>query len=531
MFEKTSNNPIKIIRKLVLWRSCFGAAPSWKWKKQFPAKRFRLGKRSNPHIAITGESGGGKSNACMTLAKELHRKGFNLIILDPNDDYLGIADEIGADVYDASSSELSIFDPGAMTETEKTAELVSMLSRRLRLGHLQAAKLRRCIGYCYWITKRENRMPSMKDLLYTVSRFKARASAGELHVLNTLADRLSLLHSGQISRSIDMSALMKRSSIFSISRLHTEEAQAVYMEGLLRSIYGMMLEGKCRGGAYLIIDEARKVGGSASLARLASEGRKYGLGLIAISQGAKQMDCGVLSNSSLFISFRQREPAELNYSANYIAGGNELGRFLEVKKGIRNLRTGEAVILDSSAGEPLIARFPRCEARGTSLELLILSIASLGASRHRLLAEARLRGFSVEEASLKVGRMAAEGKIAESEIHSGRLKGQWYIANARHSAEHDLMVSLISRKLAARGIRNEIRNTSYGPDIVAYTSQGSIAIEYETGRKSMPDTIAMLKSRKSRYSMVVVIVNDEHYPRYTGIEGIELASASSFLEE
>ena len=72
--------------------------------------------------------------------------------------------------------------------------------------------------------------------------------------------------------------------------------------------------------------------GSDILAKIAAEGRKYGFGIIALSQRAKEMDKGLRANSAMFISFYQREPEELNYIANYVAGGVEGSRFAEVKK-------------------------------------------------------------------------------------------------------------------------------------------------------------------------------------------------------
>lgn len=530
MMFKNDSGSVRITRRLRLCRPFFGGLVSWRWQKLLFPKKLGLRNGMNPHMMITGESGGGKSNASRVMVERLCEAGANVIVLDPNGDYLGIADSIGARVYDASRCGINILDPDGMDEEEKLAELMAIFTKRLKLGHVQASLLRKCVRYCYWVMKTRNKVPTVKDLLYTIRIFEKRAKGGEIRTLGTLFERISLLNSNSFFRSVDAEKLMKGRSIFLLSTLHTEEAQAVYMEGLLRKIYGTMLAGRCSRRTYLVIDEARKISGSRVLGRLTAEGRKYGLGVITISQRAKEIDGNVLSNSSIFLSFYQREPSELNYVANFVAGGNELGRFAEVKRAIRNLSVGEAIMLDSSQNEPVIARFGLAQSRPASLEHLILSSAAHGASINHLLRNAEANGFRGAEASAKIRSLSEEGLIKEHEIKEGRLKGLWHISYPRNSAEHDLFVNLISRKLKARGISNEIHNSSYGPDIIAYSRNGAVAIEYETGMKETAETMAMIESRKKKYAEVIVIVNDGAYEKYSGLDGVTLLRRSSFFE-
>ncbi len=98
-----------------------------------------------------------------------------------------------------------------------------------------------------------------------------------------------------------------------------EHAQEAYTAALT--------SGKSLGRFYIVVDEAEKLEDSPTVARLVAEGRKYGIGVIAISQRAKALDKEIRSNAATIIAFGQREPEEQNYVANLIAGGNEYTGF------------------------------------------------------------------------------------------------------------------------------------------------------------------------------------------------------------
>jgi hypothetical protein len=530
MIFKNNSVSVRIVKRLRLKRFYFGNYISWEWRRPLFGKAFHVEGRMNPHIAILGESGGGKSNASRLIVRELDKSGYNIIILDPNRDYLGIADSIDAEVYDASRSSINPFELDNASEAERISELMSIFAKRLKLGHVQASVLKRCIRYCYWVMKRKGGVPTIRDLLYTIRVFQRKTPGAELRTLGALHERLSLLSTGSRTRNLEMESIMRKNSVFLLSTLHSEEAQSIYMESVLRKIYSRMLSGKIEKPTYIVIDEARKVSESRALGRIAAEGRKYGVGVITISQRANEIDQDVMGNSALIISFYQREPSELNYMANYIAGGNEHGRFAQVKKGIRNLSVGEAMMLDSSQKEPFIARFSLCRTEPTSLGYYILESSFSAILQSELVRKARRLGFSAEDVSASISRLEKEKRIQQYEIKDGRFRGTWLISEPRNSAEHDICVNLINRKLGESGVHSEVYNSSYGPDIVAYSNGSSIAIEYETGRKEIEETMQMLIARRKKYEKVIVIVNDQHHEKYRGIEGVTLIRLSAFLE-
>lgn len=89
------------------------------------------------------------------------------------------------------------------------------------------------------------------------------------------------------------------------------------------------------------------------------------------------------------------------------------------------------------------------------------------------------------------------------------------IRNRAVSCEHDRCVTAIADALGKKGIRHYV-SKGQGPDLVAY-AKIKVAIEYETGRKPFGASYGMILSRKPEYGIVIVVVNDLHYMRYSGI--------------
>jgi Helicase HerA, central domain len=532
VFFKKRERVGDVVSRLGMSRIYFDR-PRWQWKRVRP-KRIEIAsaKRLNPHIAIVGESGSGKSNACKAIVKEIASRGINVAILDPHSEYIGVADSINASVYDAVHSGINIFDLDGVSEREKANELTGMFRRVFRLGDVQGYQLYRAILFTYTRVGAYGRVPGMHDLMYTLEIFKKHASPGEQRAIEGISRRLSLIDTGAFSRSTPMDKVMSGNSIFILSGLHTNEAQSVYVEGFLRKIYSKMLASEKKGSArlYIVIDEAEKLGQKSVIGKIAAEGRKYGIGLIVMAQRSKSMDKEIRANASLFISFYHREPEELNYIANLIAGGNELNRFMEVKKAIRNLRTGNAIVVDSAERNPFIVRFGLCADNGTSLAYEIMKLARSSSTRGEILEKVSQAGFPHGRISAMVERMEAEGSISSYFMREmSRYDGKWYIAAARNSPEHDICVSVIKRHLESLGIKCMIYNSSYGPDVIAHYGRERIAVEYETGSKSRESTERMLALRMKQYARILMIINDSKIDQYNALENVRLIRLGDFL--
>lgn len=523
-----------VSKVLSLKRYFWSGRLGWKWNRQyFRSMKIDLLWQLNPHVAILGQTGTGKSNACKKLLTEIANKNISLLIFDAHNEYVGMAETLHAKAYDAADASINVLDLEGDGE-EKAGEVSEMLRRILRLGYRQYNELYRLLAYTYRVCESMGKAPNMDQLLFAIKVFKKNALRSELGTLNALESRIALLHTSRHHNYIDVQKVMQSNSIFALSRIHTAEAQTLFVESFLRRIYQRMLISDKRKlpSLYIVIEEAEKLSGSKMLARLTAEGRKYGIGIVAISQRAKALDREIRSNAGLIITFYQREPEELNYLANIVSGGNEYNRFLEVKKALRNLGRGYAVVLQSRQ-EPAIVRFDLISTKQRDLSFEIASIAKGAVSGNVMRTQLLGIGFGGEEINAKTSQMIAKGELHGYFVPAGRQSGMWFATAPRNSVEHYVMLKAISEHLNETGTRNKIYDSAYMPDIVAFSKGQKIAVEYETGKKDIAETKEMLERRKERYAKTLVIVNDaymEHY-KCMPIDGINLICASDFLSK
>ncbi len=525
------------ITSMLVMKKIYFDKPRWQWeRKHYGNMMLNPNYRMNPHIVVVGESGSGKSNACMGLARQLAAAGERVAILDPHDEYSGLADEINARIYDAAYNGINAFELDGASERERASELTGMLKRIFRLGEVQGYHLYKAIMYTYARLYGTERAQNIHDLLYSISLLKKKAGTADSRILDGLSRRLLLLDTGNVSHSADMDGVMNGNSIFVLSGLHTNEAQSVYIESFLRKIYRRMLQMDKRPKSrfYVIIDEAEKLGQKSIAGKIAAEGRKYGIGIIAVSQRIKSIDKDIRTNASLIAAFYQREPEDLNYLANLVSGGNELNRFIEIKKALRGLRTGEAVICESGMRNPVITLFGNGAPKKPCLTYEIARRCMLAANADEICVAMNGLGFGKEDTVKRLDSMEKEGSLQSHVVDAeSEYDGKWYMSMPRNSPEHDVCVGLVSRQLKRLGIDSRIYNNSYGPDLVAHYGREKIAFEYETGSKDIEKTASMLKFRLNVYPRVTVIVNNAHFQRYfnaLNIENVRVMGLSEFLK-
>ena len=161
MFFSENKNAIEIGRvvKELRLRGILNG-PRWRWSRTFfRTMRIDLARMLNPHIVVIGESGSGKSNACKLILSRLSARGINFLVFDAHDEYLGLAESLGAEVYDASRTGANMFDIKGKGEREKASEISGMLKMLLGLGHMQAYLLYKAVLYTYQIAVSKGREP------------------------------------------------------------------------------------------------------------------------------------------------------------------------------------------------------------------------------------------------------------------------------------------------------------------------------------------------------------------------------------
>ena len=104
--------------------------------------------------------------------------------------------------------------------------------------------------------------------------------------------------------------------------------------------------------------EAKFSAARGAVERLAKEGRKYGIGLIVVSQRPKELSETVISQCNTFIAMRLTNPEDQNYIRRLVP--DSLAGLMDM---LPSLRTGEALVVGDSVVMPtrVIVDFPKPE--------------------------------------------------------------------------------------------------------------------------------------------------------------------------
>jgi hypothetical protein len=405
------------------------------------------------------------------------------------------------------------------------------------------------LSQCLWYTYRKagargkevtilTRTPTARDLLKEFDIFIRNArTPSEKNMLIHLKGRLSMLDNASFQKNyIDVRSLKHGINSFSLGTMKSEEMRLIYIHELLRRLYqGMKQNEKERGvSMYIVIDEAEFLinsegSGSETISQLIGEGRKYGVGVILATHTAGSLSKQIIANASTFIAFYSREPTDVNYIANILSGGMQEKAFA-IKSRLHSLKVNEAMLISGRFREPavfstkkadLITQQPQPPTKNKDFAARLLELARNPIRLQQLQRE--VGAVSADELS-SIGIESATSKMDGTDE-------QWCMSRkSAMSLEHEINVTKISEILSANEISNSIIDNANGPDISAYINGVKVAIEYETGRKRIEETVSMLKGRLAYYHKVMVFVNDAHFDSYSkalaGI-GIKVYGASS----
>ncbi len=509
-------------------------APGFAWKRKRSSLYLRPENEPNPHIVIAGMSGFGKSSLFKHVIVDLACAHVPCIVFDAHNEHESLMRALNGTVHDARYSGINPMELAGATVAERIAELTRMFKGVYSLGYIQATKLSQCLWYVYRkagaadrLATTLDRVPTIKDLLRELNVFIGNAKGiGEKNTLLHLYDRLSLLDSAAFSHSVDMHALSSGVCSFSLAGMKSKETQVIYIGELLRRLYQQMHSNpKERGISMCIaIDEVQFLtdGSDASgavIRSLIEEGRKYGVGIIIVTHAASGLSRQIVANASAFVAFYAREPSEAGYVAKVLAGGNTQ-RTYEVMERLRALKQHEAIMISCSSRNPLLVATPRIKELDAHLKRAnTLQACARSGDATELLAKAR-KPVPYDLLAKEYGVQEVEAHVANGALSKLAIKWQgkdetWLMRHNRAmSIEHAVYVQKIHELLDLSGIRNYVMSGSNGPDIVAHCSKGKVAVEYETGRKSLRESGEMIRSRHSEYSKVIVFANSGAYGFY-----------------
>ena len=317
----------------------------------------------NPHIAINGETGSGKTQMTKAIVSDLGRFSIPALILDFKDDYSESFE--GLRVYDPNLQPLP-FNPlspapdartGQVSPTHHIHQLTEIIKRIYGLGDQQAYRLREALKATYESVGLATR-PSVPPPTQQYPSFDALRGYLDPDKDGKLLGRLSTIFDLELfaaeTGESQLSSVFEASTVVRLAQLPGDETKNAVAEFFLMVLYNHLvrLPQAHRLNRLLILDEAWRLVRSPFLEPLMREGRAFGLGVFVATQFPTDLPATV-SGSCATKPFSQTNADQIREIQRTITGrtsGPEADHLAGVLRGLTPL----TCVLHSKQHQPFV---------------------------------------------------------------------------------------------------------------------------------------------------------------------------------
>ncbi len=308
-----------------------------------------LKKLLTKHAAVLAKSGAGKSYTVGVLVEEILDKKIPLLIIDPHGEYSKMKEENtkeseglakfglkpkGYDINEFGDEKINPnVKPLKLTKDISHSELIHLLPTKLSSTQL---------GVLYSALKNIDKL-NFNQLLLELEQDESAAKWNIINVIEYL-NNLEIFSDSPTQYS----ELIKSGSCSIINlKGMSPDIQEIIVYKLCKDLFELRKKNEIPP-FFLILEEChnfcpeRSFGETKSskiLRTIASEGRKFGLGLCAISQRPARVDKSILSQCTTQIILKVTNPNDLKAISNSVEGITA-----ESEKEIQNLAIGSAII-------------------------------------------------------------------------------------------------------------------------------------------------------------------------------------------
>ncbi len=324
------------------------------------------------HVAIFGTTGSGKTTTAASLALRLVEQGVNVLILDWHNEYRNLVLKMNGKVFTPGGKLNPItLNPLAhggtnFTLVEHIEFVTDMLSEIFDLSHPQAYMLRECLKRAYLKAMNRGKTPTFVDLYKEIEKFPIK-SGWDHETKTALCRRLRLLIEGQIGEvfngehPVDIRDILgERIVSIELGHLRNIHVRKLIANTILKMLYDYRTSKSPVNNRLLhviiieeaknILDPTKKNQDYTIAERLLTELRKYGEGLIIVSQSPSNISKEALRNTSIKIIHAIRDGNDSRLLARAI-GLDETKIHIFSK-----LDIGEAVVFMPSLKKPIIVK-------------------------------------------------------------------------------------------------------------------------------------------------------------------------------
>ncbi len=319
------------------------------------------------HCSILARTGSGKSYTAGVIIEELIEHDVPLLIIDPHGEYVSLryenTDLQGAERFGiipkSYRSKVVVYTPANLTlnkEADKVFRLDEINLSAKSLAQMLAIDSNIQMGILHQAVSRVKEKIELYTIDDIINVCKEDKSKAKWNVINALE---SLRETGILSSSpttVDELIKRGRASIIDMGGV-TQELQGIIVARLCNELFQARKRGKIPP-AMLVVEEAHnfcpekgleKSVSSNILRTIASEGRKFGLGIMVVSQRPARIDKNVLSQCNAQIILKVTNPNDLRA----ISKGLE-GFYSGMEEEIRRLQPGVALVVSNDIEHPIL---------------------------------------------------------------------------------------------------------------------------------------------------------------------------------
>ncbi len=287
------------------------------------------------HVSVLAKTGGGKSYLLGVLIEELLRHRVTCVIIDPHGEYGSLrvpAEKNGV------HAKFGVEVQGFARQVQEYSPDVSLNPSAKPLTFSLRSTDPRDLLIFMGLTNVKTYLAPLKQIIenvaltnpdYTVHDLVRAAEAGEGAVAETLHERLEYVDQTKLlgPKGTSLNDLVKKGEATLINlRGVAPDVQELVVARIATTLFENRKKDKIPP-LFLVIEEAHNFApqqGSATCSRIlkniASEGRKFGLGLCAVTQRAARIDKSVLSQCNTQLILQVTNPLDLKAIAQSIEG-------------------------------------------------------------------------------------------------------------------------------------------------------------------------------------------------------------------
>jgi uncharacterized protein len=329
-----------------------------------------LNKVLSMHLSVLAKSGSGKSYAVGVLLEEMISRKIPLIIIDPHGEYNTLKykndnerdlERLGLFGLQAEGFNVEEFGDPEINKSAKPLKLQLNMEQEELINLLPGKLSSSQLALLYSAFKFE---PNELDgLLLALDQEDSNSKYSVMNMIEYVRDLKIFTNS-----NVNYSSFVKQgqATIMNLKGMNPD-VQEIVVYKLAKELFELRKKEKIPP-FFFVIEEAhnycpeRSFGetkASKILRNIASEGRKFGLGLCAISQRPARVDKSVLSQCSTQIILKITNPNDLKAVVNSVEGITA-----NTEKEIQNLMIGQALITGISEMPLLVNIRPRKSMHG-----------------------------------------------------------------------------------------------------------------------------------------------------------------------